>query len=94
METRVKQTRLESVLERIVDMSTGIFLAYLAWMYLVPLIWPKYNPPAGESMALTLLFTAISFFRGYFWRRFFENGVHKGIHRLVRKWRGLGETEA
>lgn len=91
-EMRAKQTRLESILERCVDMVTGVLLAYFAWLWIVPLIWPQYNPPAGESMGLTLFFTAISFFRGFFWRRFFENGVHKLIHKMVRKARGPEET--
>ena len=84
-----QQTRLESLLERIVDMTSGVLLAYLAWMFLVPVIWPQYDPPAGEGLALTLLFTAISFFRGLFWRRFFANGIHRVIHQMVIKRYGL-----
>lgn len=79
-----KQSRIESALEQVVNLTSGVILAYLAWLYIIPAIWPAHASPPGEAFGITIFFTVISLFRGYFWRRFFENGVHRGIRSLVR----------
>lgn len=82
---KIAQTRLESVIEQAVNTVSGFVLAWLAWQFLVPVLVPGLQPSAGQSWAVIFIFTAISIVRGYFWRRFFENGVHHFIKSVVRR---------
>lgn len=77
----MNQTRLESIIERIADMSTGIFLSWLMYKYY---IYP--NVHLITPIQVVLIFTAISFFRGLAWRRFFNRGLHKVVHQFVTKF--------
>lgn len=82
---RVSQSRLESIIEQAVNTVSGFLLAWLAWQFLIPVLIPGLQPSPGQSAAVIWIFTVISIVRGYFWRRFFENGVHQTIHRFVRR---------
>jgi len=87
------QSRLESFLERMVDMATGVFMAYFTYRYLVPLVYPEYTPPPGPALGIVFIFTIQSVVRGYFWRRFFNNRVHLAIHQALSNRYGLGKTK-
>lgn len=82
---RVSQSKLESAIEQAVNTVSGFVLAWLAWQFLIPVLIPGLEPSPGQSAAVIWIFTVISIVRGYFWRRFFENGVHQTIHRFVRR---------
>lgn len=85
-EVKIPQTRLESIVEQAVNTVSGFILAWLAWQFLVPVLVPGLQPSAGQSWAVIFIFTAISIVRGYFWRRFFENGVHHFIKSLIGRF--------
>lgn len=77
----MNQTRIESVIEKTVDMLTGIVLAWLAYKYYV---FPRVTELT--PMQVVLIFTFISFFRGLAWRRFFNRGLHKVVHQMVTEF--------
>jgi hypothetical protein len=80
----VEQTKLESLLEKTMDMASGFIVAALAWKFLLaPAIIHGYID-VNSPLIITAIFTLISFWRGYFWRRFFENRLHKRIHLWIR----------
>jgi len=81
----MEQTKLESVLEKTMDLASGFIVAALAWKYaLTPLIVNGYIH-IDSPLIITAIFTFISFWRGYFWRRLFNKGIHKRVHKLVRR---------
>ncbi|HWK53117.1 MAG TPA: hypothetical protein VNR18_02010 [Hyphomicrobiales bacterium] len=75
------QSRLISALEKLVDISVGFIgsLALLHW-----LITPFYfhaEAAAQTSLAITLIYTAWSFLRGYGTRRLFNR-----YHHVLEAW--------
>lgn len=79
--TRLRQTRMESMAEVGVNITSGFIVSYLVWLYVVPLIWPQHASPAGTAFGITCLFTVVSVLRSYIWRRFFEREVHRLLMR-------------
>ena len=69
------------------DIGSGFIIALLAWMLIVPLIYPELKTPATTGGGVTLIFTVISTTRKYFWRRFFANGFHLVVHALIKNLR-------
>lgn len=76
------QTWLETFIETSADIGTGFIIAYAAWMFLIPAIWPELETPATVGGGVTLVFTVISYCRKIFWRRFFANDFHLFVHML------------
>jgi len=78
----MNQSRVESIIERLADMTTGFLISWTVYeMYVFPSV------PAISGFWVTAMFTAISLVRGYLWRRFFNNGLHKVVHKYVTNWR-------
>ncbi len=76
----MNQSRVESIIERTVDMASGFIISWLVYEY--------YILPSIETMSATKvvsIFTVISFFRGLIWRRFFNRGLHRVVHKLVKR---------
>ena len=74
------QTKLESGIETCCNVGSGFILAYFVWAWVVvPLIENGFLT-IESTFAITSIFTVVSLVRGYGWRRFFANGVHKKIH--------------
>ena len=81
----MNQTKLESLLESFVNVGSGFIIAFLVWGFIVrPLIYAGYLT-IDHTLAITIIFTVISVVRGFIWRRFFNAGIHKIIHKFVRK---------
>lgn len=77
------QTRLESLLEQFINLGSGFIIAYAIWRWVLrPLIYAGYMT-IDDSMMITIIFTVVSIVRGYVWRRLFNKGVHKMVHRWV-----------
>lgn len=74
----MNQTRIESAIERTCDIGTGFFLSWLVYKYY---IYPNMNDLAPT--VVVSIFTVISLVRGYSWRRFFNRGLHKVVHKYV-----------
>jgi len=79
-----QQSFWESVLETTANIASGFLVSYLVLLYLIPALWPEYNPPATAAFGITMVFTVTSFLRSLGWRRFFNAEVHMAIHKLVR----------
>ncbi len=82
----MKQTKLESLLETTVNIATGFIISWGVWLWMVPIIWPQHVSTVSVGFGITCLFTVTSFLRSYIWRRFFNAGVHRAVHKLVRDY--------
>lgn len=83
----MKQTKLESHLESGVNIATGFVISWCVWMWvIVPLVAEGLVVigPAGDALVVTMIFTVTSYLRSYVWRRFFNAGIHRVIHTLVK----------
>lgn len=68
----MSQSRIESAIEASANIGSGFIIAWAAWVFIVPLIWPELATPASQGFWITVLFTFISFTRSYVWRRIFN----------------------
>jgi len=82
----VKQSRLESLIETFVDVASGFLVAMCVTQFIIVPLW---DLPIGvlDNLGITTIFTVTTFIRRYFWRRFFNAGVHKTIHNTIRRMR-------
>jgi membrane protein implicated in regulation of membrane protease activity len=80
----MNQTKLESFIESIINIGSGFLISLLMWTFVVVPIW---NLPVNmtQNFVITGLFTIVSVIRSYFWRRFFNAGIHKWIHNRTIK---------
>lgn len=76
------QSKRESLLEQTLNIGSGFIIAWAAWKWMVaPLIeygYLRYD----DALEITIIFTVISFIRGYLWRRFFNGLLHKRLQSL------------
>jgi len=79
----MEQTKLESWIEATVNIGTGFLISYTLWVWLIWYHEGVSNVP--EPFILTSIFTVTSLLRSFFWRRFFNNGLHKAVHKLVKR---------
>lgn len=76
------QSKTESLVESILNVSIGFFLSLLVWVFIVIPIWDL-EVTMMDNLAITALFTIISIARGYAVRRFFNAGLHKLATTIV-----------
>jgi hypothetical protein len=81
----MKQSRLESMLEATINVASGFVIAMLVMEFVVVPLWGL-PWTIGDNFIVTCIFTSVSVVRGYFWRRFFNAGVHRMVHRVVQGW--------
>ena len=74
----MRQSRLESAVEAVLNVGSGFFVALLAWQFVVAPLY-GYEVTLLDNLGLTSIFTAISVIRGYIWRRYFEHRIRKRI---------------
>ena len=75
----MNQSKLESGLEVFFNYLSGFVIAYLTYRFAVmPYEWLRTEPAM-----VTMIFTVVSVGRSYFWRRFFNRGLHKVIHKVI-----------
>ena len=72
----MNQTRIESAIEKMCDVITAFIISWCLYEYY---IYPRMTE--FTSFYVVTVFTTISLIRGYFWRRFFNKGLHKIVHR-------------
>jgi hypothetical protein len=80
----MKQTKIESLIESCINVASGFLLALVIWQTIAP-YFLGYEITLSENIFLTSIFTVVGITRGYIWRRFFNAGIHKAIHRWVTK---------
>lgn len=85
----MNQTKWESRIEATANIGSGFVISLCVWKFIVaPLIiagWLTIN----STILITSIFTVSSWLRSYYWRRFFNAGFHKAVHRWLTK---IGET--
>lgn len=82
------QSKLESLIETCTNVFSGFVTAFLVWQYMIIPVMGTFSfaeLTVMLNLAITGVFTVVSIVRGYFWRRFFSNGIHKRIHLFVSK---------
>ena len=78
----MNQTKLESIIEVFCNYASGFIVAYLTYAFIVmPNPWLKDSP-----FLVTMLFAVVSVIRSFLWRRFFNAGLHKAVHKIVTKY--------
>jgi len=78
----MNQTKLESVIEVFFNYLSGFILAYFIYdVIVIPTPWIK-----NSAFLVIALFTLVSIVRTYFWRRFFNAGLHRMVHKFVTRW--------
>lgn len=78
----MKQSRLESLIESVLNTASGFVVAMLIMQFIVTPLW-HLPTSSADNLAITLIFTVAAITRSYLWRRFFNAGVHKKVHQLV-----------
>jgi len=73
----MNQTKLESLLESIVNILIGYFVALLSQLIIFPLV--GIDVPLSTNLIIGFWFTAISLVRSYVIRRWFNAGLHKAV---------------
>jgi hypothetical protein len=71
------QTKLESLFEKLCSTGSGFLIALATWEYVIRPLIHGGHLSVEDSLHITMIFTVISIIRGYFWRRFFNAGLHK-----------------
>lgn len=73
----MQQTKLESLLESLVNIAIGYFVALISQIVVFPLF--DINVPLSTNLWIGAWFTLISLVRSYVIRRWFNAGLHKAI---------------
>jgi hypothetical protein len=81
----MKDSRLISFIEVLVNVASGFLLAMFIWQFIIPFAYPHLEPTLEENFKMTTVFTVASVLRGYLWRRFFANGFHQTLVEWVAK---------
>ncbi len=77
-ETKGHQTHLESAIEQMCNVGSGMIIAYaIMELFLVPILHIGMTPL--QNVWSTIILTVVSVIRGYMWRRCFNK-------RLYRNW--------
>ena len=83
----MKQTKLVSFIEVLVNVMTGFIMAMLIWAYVIPVLFPRMAGPVAENFVVTATFTFFSIARAYLWRRFFNRGFHSALVRAAKNFK-------
>ncbi len=68
------QSKYQSLLEQTLNVGSGFLISVLVWEYVVKHLINAGFLSVDSSIWITVIFTVVSFIRGYFWRRHF-NGL-------------------
>ena len=77
----MKQTRLGSLIEAIVNVVIGFLINWIANLLILPLFGFDVTP--AQAFHMGLLFTVISVVRSYVIRRWFNHRLHRAVEGLV-----------
>lgn len=88
----MRQSRLESAIETVLQVATGFWISFLVWTLIVA---PLYGIPYSglQGLSITGIFTVSSLLRMYTIRRFFNNGYHKLAHQIATRLVGTKGPE-
>jgi len=79
------QSTWESRIEVAANYTSGFLIAWLTWTLLLlgPFTWGWIVKENG--LAITMVFTAVSILRSYYWRRFFARGFHRVVQQFMKE---------
>ena len=67
------QTKTKSMIEVCSNVGAGFVISYLLWLFLIPILF-DIDTNAGQSLEITMIFTAAAIARSYAVRRLFNAG--------------------
>lgn len=76
------QSRLESIVESVLNVGSGFVVALVVWSYVVKPLFDIHVSQA-DNVLITLIFTAVSVVRGYAWRRIFDYRSRLKLKRIM-----------
>ncbi len=76
------QTRLQSLIEALLNVLVGYGINFTANLLILPLF--GFNVTLTQNLAIGAIFTAISIVRSYLIRRYFNAKLHNLAERLAR----------
>lgn len=65
------QTKLESIIEQCLNLGSGFLISLLVMQLIITPLFGL-NVSVADNLGITCIFTVVSFFRGYAWRRLFN----------------------
>ena len=71
----MKQTRLGSLCEALLNTASGFIVAMITWGIVAPVF--GYDITLYENFQITFIFTTVSIARSYLWRRGFNWWIHR-----------------
>ena len=81
---KMQQSKLESVTEQVCSIASGFVAAALVWVYVVAPLIRADVITIDDPIPITIIYTVISFVRGYFWRRIFNKHGHYVVALIIK----------
>lgn len=75
------QTRLESLIEALANIATGMAVSFLLGMLVYPLFGFPVTP--AQNLWIVIIFTTVSLLRSYLWRRWFNQLLVRRLNRGI-----------
>jgi len=72
----VRQSKLSSLNESLINISSGFFVSLIIWIYVVAPLW-NIEMTMLDNLGITGIFTVSAVIRSYMWRRIFNHHLHK-----------------
>lgn len=66
------QSKYQSILEQTLNVGSGFIISVLVWEYMIKNLIHAGVLSVDSSIWITVIFTVVSFIRGYLWRRYFN----------------------
>lgn len=67
------QSKYQSIVEQTLNVGSGFIISVLVWEFAIKNLIHVGVLSVDSSIWITIIFTVVSFIRGYFWRRYFNN---------------------
>lgn len=66
------QSKYQSIIEQTLNVGSGFIISVLVWEFVIKNLIHEGVLSVDSSVWITVIFTVVSFVRGYLWRRFFN----------------------
>lgn len=66
------QSKYQSIIEQTLNVGSGFIISVLVWEYVIKHLIHAGVLSVDSSIWITVIFTVVSFIRGYLWRRYFN----------------------
>jgi membrane protein implicated in regulation of membrane protease activity len=81
----VQQTKVESFIEACLNTASGFIVSWTFWLLVIVPVF-HLSLTHAQNFTITCMFTVLSILRSYIWRRFFNAGLHRVVHKVVRNY--------